>query len=129
VSPEELAALHDWERLSRALPAGATTTVENGGGLLGMSRDYAYRMVRARLAGDEEAFPVKPITVGRRIYIPVLPLLRLLGVEPNHGPESVRPGGNGAKPPGPTENDSLTERSGSVDYSTDGGAADRPVAT
>jgi hypothetical protein len=86
MTDSELTSLREWERASRALPRGATTTVEVAARTLGISRHCAYQAVNARLAGDVDAFPVQPIRVGHRILIPVLPLIAAAGVDRNHDP-------------------------------------------
>ncbi len=51
---------------------GVRTDVETAGSILGLSRTQAYEAVKR---GDLETF-----TVGRRIVVPVAPLLRRLGI-------------------------------------------------
>jgi hypothetical protein len=53
-----------------------TTDVGTGGSLFGLSRTQAYEAVKA---GE---FPVKVIRIGRRLVVPVAPILALLGIEP-----------------------------------------------
>jgi hypothetical protein len=53
---------------------GVSTTVENAGRCLGLSRTQTYEALKR----DDPPFPI--IKVGRRIVVPVAPLLRLLGI-------------------------------------------------
>jgi hypothetical protein len=52
---------------------GATTDVRTAGAILGIGRTKAYEMVR------EGNFPVPVLRLGRRILVPTLPILTLLG--------------------------------------------------
>ena len=50
--------------------------------LAGLCRDEAYRSVKR---GD---FPVPVVKVGRRLVVPVAPILELLGIKPDDQPPS-----------------------------------------
>jgi hypothetical protein len=54
---------------------GARTDVRTAGDIFGMSRTQAYEAVKAH------RFPVEPIRVGCRLVVPVVPILRLLGID------------------------------------------------
>jgi hypothetical protein len=54
---------------------GVRTDVETGGSIFGLSRTQAY------VAVDEGRFPVPTFRIGRRIVVPVAPIIRLLGLE------------------------------------------------
>lgn len=59
---------------------GVRTDVPTAGAILaGLCRDEAYRMVQ------RDAFPVPVLKVGRRYVVPVAPILRLLGMDPEAG--------------------------------------------
>ena len=52
---------------------GATTDVRTAGAILGIGRTKAYEMAR------DGNFPVPVLRLGRRILVPTLPILTLLG--------------------------------------------------
>jgi hypothetical protein len=52
---------------------GTTTDIETAGAILGIGRTKAYELAKE---GD---FPVAVIKIGRRYFVPVLPLLAMLG--------------------------------------------------
>lgn len=54
---------------------GVSADVPTAGAILGLGRDEAYRAVK------RGTFPVEVVRVGRRIVVPTVPLLRLLGIE------------------------------------------------
>ena len=62
-SPEDVRAL------------GVRTDVPTAGAVLGLSRTQSYEALKR---GD---FPVSVIKVGRRLVVPVAPILRLLGLD------------------------------------------------
>ena len=53
---------------------GPTTDVPTAGALFGLSRTQSY------VAIQRDQFPVKPIRIGRRLVVPVAPILELLGL-------------------------------------------------
>ncbi len=53
---------------------GTRTDVATAGSIFGLSRTQAYEAVKR---GD---FPVTPIRIGRRLVVPVAPILALLGL-------------------------------------------------
>ena len=60
---------------------GVRTDVPTAGEILaGLCRDEAYRSVKR---GD---FPVPVVKVGRRLVVPVAPILELLGIKPDDQP-------------------------------------------
>lgn len=62
---------------------GVRTDVPTAGDILaGLCRDEAYRSVKR---GD---FPVPVVKVGRRLVVPVAPILELLGIKPDDKPPS-----------------------------------------
>jgi hypothetical protein len=62
---------------------GVRTDVPTAGEILaGLCRDEAYRSVKR---GD---FPVPVVKVGRRLVVPVAPILELLGIKPDDKPPS-----------------------------------------
>jgi hypothetical protein len=59
---------------------GVRTDVPTAGAILGgLCRDEAYRMVK------RGTFPVPVIKVGRRLIVPVQPILELLGIDQAEG--------------------------------------------
>jgi hypothetical protein len=66
------------------LHAGPTTKPALAGAALGMSRTQTYVAIKA---GE---FPVQVIRVGRRIIVPVAPLLELLGIGDTGGESASR---------------------------------------
>jgi hypothetical protein len=54
---------------------GVSTSVENAGRCLGLSRTQTYEALKRK----DPPFPI--IKVGRRIVVPTAPLLRLLGID------------------------------------------------
>lgn len=79
-TPEEVKAL------------GVRTTVPIAGEILaGLCKDEAYRSVKR---GD---FPVPVISCGRRLVVPVAPILELLGIKPDaNTADPAPPGAAGA---------------------------------
>jgi len=62
---------------------GVRTDVPTAGEILaGLCRDEAYRSVKR---GD---FPVPVLKVGRRLVVPMAPILELLGIKPDDQPSS-----------------------------------------
>lgn len=53
---------------------GVRTDVETAGSILGLSRTQSYEAVRT------DHFPVPVFRIGRRIVVPVAPILALLGI-------------------------------------------------
>jgi hypothetical protein len=71
-----------WTR-AEVIALGVRTDVPTAGEILaGLCRDEAYRSVKR---GD---FPVPVLKVGRRLVVPVAPILELLGIKPNDQPPS-----------------------------------------
>lgn len=66
--------------------------VEQAGRALGMTRQTSYNMVKA---GE---FPVPVHKLGGRYKVPTHPLLRFLGVEPDHGVDTPAPTSSGDAP-------------------------------
>lgn len=66
--------------------------VEQAGRALGMTRQTSYNMVKA---GE---FPVPVHKLGGRYKVPTHPLLRFLGVEPDHGVDTPDPTSSGDAP-------------------------------
>jgi hypothetical protein len=65
------------DRLLAETPRPAVVSVERAGRLFGLGRTAASEAIR------EGRFPVPTVrTSGRRIVVPVAPLLKVLGVEP-----------------------------------------------
>jgi hypothetical protein len=54
---------------------GVATDVATAGSILGLSRTQAYMAIR------RGTFPVPTFTIGRKIRVPVAPILRLLGLD------------------------------------------------
>jgi len=54
---------------------GISTSIENAARVFGLSRTVAYDLLRR---GE---FPTATFKVGRRIVVPIAPILRLFGVE------------------------------------------------
>ena len=66
---------------AEVIALGVRTDVPTAGEILaGLCRDEAYRSVKR---GD---FPVPVLKVGRRLVVPVAPILELLGIKPASGP-------------------------------------------
>lgn len=63
-----------WTR-EQVLELGVRTDVETAGSIFGLSRTQAYEAVNA------ERFPVPTFRIGRRMVVPVAPILALLGIE------------------------------------------------
>jgi len=67
---------------------GVRTTVPIAGEILaGLCKDEAYRSVKR---GD---FPVPVISCGRRLVVPVAPILELLGIKPDANTADPAPAG------------------------------------
>lgn len=64
------------------LALGVRTTVETAGDIFGLSRTQAYEAV------NHERFPVPTFRVGRRVVVPVAPILRVLGLD-SEAPQAV----------------------------------------
>jgi len=63
---------------AEVIALGVRTDVPTAGEILaGLCRDEAYRSVKR---GD---FPVPVLKVGRRLVVPVAPILELLGIKPD----------------------------------------------
>jgi hypothetical protein len=79
------------EEAVRAL--GVRTDVETAGSILGLSRTQSYEAVRTG------RFPVPAFRIGRRIVVPVAPILRVLGLEvqPSGASEATAAEGQPAK--------------------------------
>jgi predicted DNA-binding transcriptional regulator AlpA len=61
---------------------GPTTDVPTAGALFGLSRTQSY------VAIQRGQFPVSVIRIGRRVVVPVAPILELLGLaEPREAPD------------------------------------------
>lgn len=73
-----------------ALPA--VVRVEDAGRALGFGRQHSYNLVRQGL------FPVPVLKLGNRYKIPTAPLLKYLGVEPDHGVHTPVPTSSGNAP-------------------------------
>lgn len=58
-----------------------TVSIEEAAEVLGISRSAAYEAVRARLSGDEGAWPTPIIRIGTRNRVPTVPLYQLIGVQ------------------------------------------------
>jgi hypothetical protein len=54
---------------------GVRTDVETAGDIFGLSRTQAYEAV------NHERFPVPTFRIGRRVVVPVAPILRVLGLD------------------------------------------------
>jgi hypothetical protein len=54
---------------------GVSTDVETAGSIFGLTRTVSYELLR------QGNFPVPTFRVGRRIVVPVAPVLRLLGLD------------------------------------------------
>jgi hypothetical protein len=68
---------------AEVIALGVRTDVPTAGEILaGLCRDEAYRSVKR---GD---FPVPILKVGRRLVVPVAPILELLGIKPDDQPPS-----------------------------------------
>lgn len=68
---------------AEVIALGVRTDVPTAGEILaGLCRDEAYRSVKR---GD---FPVPVLKVGRRLVVPVAPILELLGIKPDDQPPS-----------------------------------------
>jgi hypothetical protein len=68
---------------SEVIALGVRTDVPTAGEILaGLCRDEAYRSVKR---GD---FPVPVLKVGRRLVVPVAPILELLGIKSHDQPPS-----------------------------------------
>lgn len=66
--------------------------LEEAGRALGMSRQHTFN---TNQAGE---FPVPVLKVGSRYKVPTAPLLRFLGVEPDHGVHTPAPTSSGEPP-------------------------------
>jgi len=79
-------ALRVWTR-DDVLALGVKTDVPTAGAILGsLCKDEAYRMVKR---GD---FPVPVLRIGRRLVVPVAPILELLGIKPGVNATAGGPG-------------------------------------
>lgn len=63
-----------WTR-EGVLALGVRTDVETAGSIFGLSRTQAYEAVNA------ERFPVPTFRIGRRVVVPVAPIVQLLGLD------------------------------------------------
>jgi hypothetical protein len=54
---------------------GLSTDIETAASIFGLSRTVAYDLLR------RDQFPVPTFKVGRRIVVPIPPILRLFGIE------------------------------------------------
>jgi len=54
---------------------GVRTDVETAGEIFGLSRTQAYEAV------NHDRFPVPTFRIGRRVVVPVVPILKLLGLD------------------------------------------------
>lgn len=77
------------------LALGVRTDVETAGAIFGLSRTQAYEAV------NHNRFPVPTFRVGRRLVVPVVPILKLLGLDTEAaglpGPAAVNPDENPAE--------------------------------
>lgn len=81
-----------WTR-EQVLALGVRTDVETAGSIFGLSRTQAYEAVNGK------RFPVPTFRIGRRVVVPVAPILQLLGLD-------MRAAG----PPSPAAADAQTAR-------------------
>jgi hypothetical protein len=58
---------------------GVRTDVETAGSIFGLSRTQAYEAVNGN------RFPVPTFRIGRRVVVPVAPILALLGIDAHTG--------------------------------------------
>ena len=63
-----------WTR-EQVLALGVRTDVETAGSIFGLSRTQAYEAVNG------ERFPVPTFRIGRRVVVPVAPIVALLGLD------------------------------------------------
>lgn len=60
---------------AEVLALGVRTDVETAGSIFGLSRTQAYEAVNG------ERFPVPVFRIGRRVVVPVAPIVKLLGLD------------------------------------------------
>lgn len=63
-----------WTR-GEVIALGVRTDVETAGSIFGLSRTQAYEAV------NHDRFPVPTFRIGRRVVVPVAPIVRLLGLD------------------------------------------------
>jgi predicted DNA-binding transcriptional regulator AlpA len=86
------AASKVWTR-DQVLALGVRTDVETAGDIFGLSRTQAYEAV------NHDRFPVPTFRIGRRVVVPVAPIVKLLALETE-----------AAGPPSPAAADEQTAR-------------------
>jgi hypothetical protein len=59
----------------RVIALGVRTDVETAGEIFGLSRTQAYEAV------NHDRFPVPTFRIGRRVVVPVAPIVKLLGLD------------------------------------------------